>query len=137
MDSITLKRSVTVQVIVTEGFKQELIAELREAAEATQRRIDQIEFQGRQVLADLQRTDLTQAMSVRRQIETEKRRHEALRQDVLRQLQEAEKLQLGDEFQQGALEGIVEVRAGDDLAKKLAGAEIVIKDGIIIEMREV
>jgi len=137
MDSITLKRSVAVQVIVTEGFKQELIAELREAAEATQRRIDQIEFQGRQVLADLQRTDLTQAMSVRRQIETEKRRHEALRQDILRQLQEAERLELDAEFQRGALEGLVEVRAGDDLAKKLAGAEIVIKDGIIIETREV
>jgi len=137
MAGISLKRSVAIQVIVTEPFKQELIAELKMAAEAAQQRIDQIEFQSRQLLADLQRTDLTQAMSVRRQIETEKRRHEALRQDIVRQLQEAEKLEIGAEFQRGAIEGLVEVSEGDDLLKKLAGAEIVIKDGIITEVREV
>jgi len=137
MSSITVKRSIAIQVVVTESFKEELKAELREAADAAQRRMEQIEFQSRRFLADLQRTDLTQAMGARRQIEVEKRRYEALRQDLLRQLEEAEKLELGSEYPRGTVEGMVEVREGDDLVKKVSGAEIVIKDGIVVEVREV
>lgn len=136
MSSVTVKRSIGVQVIVTESFKAELKAELDEAAETAQRRMDQMEMQSRRVLADLQRTDLTQAMSARRQIEAEVRRHQALKQDIVRQLEETEKLELGSEYPRGTLEGVVDLTAGDDLIKKLSGSQIVIKDGVIIEVRE-
>ena len=137
MSSVTIKRSIGVQVIVTDTFKAELKAELQEAAEAAQRRIDQMDLQSRRFLADLQRTDITQAMSARRQIEAEKRRHEALKQDIQHQIEEAEKLEIGSEYPRGTLEGVVELRAGDDLIRKLTGSEIVIKDGVIVEVREV
>jgi F0F1-type ATP synthase membrane subunit b/b' len=135
MSSITVKRSIGVQVIVTEEFKAELKAELQEAADTAQRRMDQIELQSRRVLADLQRTDLTQAMNARRQIEAEVQRHQALKQDVLRQIEEAEKLELGSEYPRGTLEGVVELREGDDLLKKLTGSQVVVKDGTIVEVR--
>lgn len=136
MGSVTVKRSIGVQVIVTESFKAELKAELEEAAETAQRRMDQMEMQSRRVLADLQRTDLTQAMSARRQIEAEVRRHQALKQDILRQIEETEKLELGSEYPRGTLEGVVGLTEGDDLIKKLSGSQIVIKDGVIVEVRE-
>ena len=136
MSSVTVKRSIGVQVIVTESFKAELKAELDEAAETAQRRMDQMEMQSRRVLADLQRTDLTQAMSARRQIEAEVRRHQALKQDIVRQLEETEKLELGSEYPRGTLEGVVDLAEGDDLIKKLSGSQIVIKDGVIVEVRE-
>jgi len=136
MSSVTVKRSIGVQVVVTEAFKEELKAELREAAEATQRRIEQMETQSRRVLADIQRTDLTQAMSARRQIEAEVRRHEALRADILRQIEEADKLELGSEYPRGTLEGVVDLKAGDDLFRKLSGSQVIIKDGVIVEVRE-
>ncbi len=136
MGSVTVKRSIGVQVIVTESFKAELKAELEEAAETAQRRMDQMEMQSRRVLADLQRTDLTQAMSARRQIEAEVRRHQALKQDILRQIEETEKLELGSEYARGTLEGVVDLTEGDDLIKKLSGSQIVIKDGVIVEVRE-
>ena len=136
MGSVTVKRSIGVQVIVTESFKAELKAELEEAAETAQRRMDQMEMQSRRVLADLQRTDLTQAMSARRQIEAEVRRHQALKQDIVRQIEETEKLELGSEYPRGTLEGVVDLTEGDDLIKKLSGSQIVIKDGVIVEVRE-
>ncbi len=136
MSSVTVKRSISVRVVVTEAFKEELKAELREAAETAQRRVDQMETQSRRVLADLQRTDLTQAMSARRQIEAEVGRHQALRQDILRQMEEADKLEVGSEYPRGTLEGVVDLAAGDDLFKKLSGSEIVVKDGVIVEVRE-
>ena len=117
-------------------MKEELKAELEEAIETTQRRIDQMEFQSRRFLADLQRTDLTQAMGARRQIEAEKRRQEAIIQDLRKQAEEAEKLELGAEFPRGTLEGVVDIKEGDDLFNKLSASQIVIKDGIVLEVRE-
>jgi predicted RNase H-like nuclease (RuvC/YqgF family) len=133
---LTVKRSVSIYAIVTDQLKEELRAELQEAIDATQRRMDQLDFQGRRFLSDLQSPDLTQAMAARRQIEAEKRRHEALKQDLVEQLAEVDKLEMGSEFARGTLEGNTEVNVGDDLMKTLAGAAIVIKDGLIVEIRE-
>jgi hypothetical protein len=136
MSSVRVKRSISVVAIVTEKFKEEAQAELREAAEATQQRIDQMEFRSRRVLADLQRADLTQAMAARRQFESEKHRQEAIRQELLREADEIAKLDLGTEYPRGSIEGIVELAEGDDLAEKLAGCQIVIKDGTVVEIRK-
>jgi F0F1-type ATP synthase membrane subunit b/b' len=121
---------------VTEDFKEELRTELQQAADETQRRIDQMELQSRRLLADLQRTDITQAMQVRRQIEAERQRQGALRQEIQRQIEEAAKLELGSEYPRGTIEGVVELSVGDDLFKKLSGSEIVVKDGEVVDIRE-
>ncbi|MFB3882050.1 MAG: YlqD family protein [Armatimonadota bacterium] len=136
MAGLTIRRSVEVIAVVTEQFKQELKAELQLAAEEAQRRTDQMELQSRRLLADLQRTDLTQAMSARRQIEAERRRADAVKQDIQRQIEEAEKLELGSEYPRGTLESTTELNQGDDLIKKLTGTQILVKDGVIVEIRE-
>ncbi len=136
MSSITVKRSIGVRVIVSEEFKAELKSELQEAATETQRRIDQMEMHSRRLLADLQKTDLSQAMQARKQIEAERQRHDALKQDIQRQLQEVDKLEIGSEYPRGTVEGVVELHQGDDLVQKLSGSQIVVKDGIIVELRE-
>ena len=137
MGTLTLKRSVAVHVIVTDEFKEELKTELRQAAETAQQRIDQMEFQSRRFLADLQRNDLTQAMSARRQIEAEKRRQDGIRRDIEEQLEQADKLEIGSEYPRGVVEGSVEIKEGDNLVQKLSESQIVIKDGVIVEIREV
>ncbi len=121
---------------MTEQFREELRNELQQAANETQRRIDQMEMHSRRLLADLQRSDLSQAMQARRQIEAERQRHDALKQDIQRQLQEVDKLEVGSEYPRGTLEGVVELEQGDDLLGKLSGSQIVIKDGVIVEIRE-
>ncbi|MDH4179149.1 MAG: YlqD family protein [Armatimonadota bacterium] len=136
MSGITVKRSIGVRVIVSEEFKEDLKNELQEAATETQRRIDQMEMNSRRLLADLQRTDLSQAMQARRQIEAERQRHDALKQDIQRQLQEVDKLEIGGEYPRGTVEGVVELQQGDDLVQKLSGSQIVVKDGVIVEIRE-
>jgi hypothetical protein len=136
MSGIAVKRSIGVRVIVSEEFKAELKSELQEAATETQRRIDQMEMHSRRLLAELQRTDLSQAMQARKQIEAERQRHDALKQDIQRQLQEVDKLEIGSEYPRGTVEGVVELNQGDDLVQKLSGSQIVIKDGVIVELRE-
>ena len=136
MSGITVKRSIGVRVIVSEEFKAELNSELQEAATETQRRIEQMEMHSRRLLAELQRSDLSQAMQARKQIEAERQRHDALKQDIQRQLQEVDKLEVGSEYPRGTVEGVVELNQGDDLVQKLSGSQIVIKDGVIVELRE-
>ncbi len=75
-------------------------------------------------------------MNARRQIEAEKRRQDAIKQDLQQQVEEAEKLEMGSEFPRGTLEGTVELSAGDDLVKKLSASQIVVKDGLVVEIRE-
>jgi hypothetical protein len=133
---LSVRRSISILAIVTEKFREEFKAELQEAITTTQHRIDQMDFQSRRFLADLQATDLTQAMNARRQIEAEKRRHEALKQELSQQLSEADTLELGSEFPRGTIEGNVELEVGDDLMQKVAGASLVVKDGVVIEIRE-
>jgi hypothetical protein len=43
---------------------------------------------------------------------------------------------LGTEFPRGTIEGVVDINQGDDLFKKLGGSQIVVKDGIVVEVRE-
>jgi F0F1-type ATP synthase membrane subunit b/b' len=134
--SITVRRSIGVRVIVTEEFKEEAKQELQQAAQEAQRRIEQMDVQSRRVLADLQRTDINQAMQARRQLEAERQRHDTVRQDIQRQLEEMEKLEIGSEYPRGTIEGVVDINEGDDLVKKLSGSEIVIKDNVVVEVRE-
>ena len=136
MASLTIMRPVALRVIVTEQFKQEMEKELQEAADTAQRRIDQIDFQARRVLADLQTRDLNQAMQVRAQIEDEKRRQESVKKELLDRAQEVQGLEMGVEFPRGTLEGLVEIVEGANLYDKLTQAEVVIKDGIVVAIRE-
>jgi hypothetical protein len=135
MASLKVTRAVTVRAIVTEQLKQELTDELRGMADETQRRIDQMDFEARRYLADLQRTNLTQAMAVRKQIEAEKSKHEGAKKDILDRISDVEKLELGSEFPRMTVEGEVEIAEGDNLYDKLARAEIVVKDGVVVEIR--
>jgi hypothetical protein len=75
-------------------------------------------------------------MAARRQIEAEKRRHETLKQELARQAEEAEDLEIGSEYSRGTIEGVVEITEGDNLVEKLSGSEIVVRDGVILEVRE-
>ena len=136
MASMKVTRAVTVRAIVTEQLKQELTDELQGMADETQRRIDQMDFEARRYLADLQRTNLSQAMAVRDQIDTEKKKQERVREELLARIEEVKKLPQGAEFLRGTLEGLVEVKPGDNLSAALAGAALVVRDDVVVEIRE-
>jgi len=45
-------------------------------------------------------------------------------------------LELGSEYPRGTLEGTVELAEGEDLLEKLGGCQIVVKDGVVVEIRK-
>lgn len=134
--SVELKRIVMVKAIVTEAFKQNLIKELERAAGNIDTQSAQMDTQGKTYLEDLKKKGLMQkAAAFKHQMDEEKARQAAAKSDLMMKVEEAKRLQLGSEFVQGPLEGPVHVAIGDNLYKKVGGAEIIVKDGIIQEIR--
>lgn len=137
-NEVELKRVVMVKAIVTEAFKQNLVRELERAVSNLETQLTQMETRSKDYLEDLKKKGLMQkAAAFKHQLEDERNRQAAAKSDLLMKIEEAKKLQLNSEFVQGPLEGPVKVRVGDNLYKKVGGAEIIVKDGIIQEIRGV
>jgi uncharacterized protein YdhG (YjbR/CyaY superfamily) len=130
-----LKQTVLLKVIVTEEFRKELLEKLREAVKEIDLGVEQLETQGRRYLLGMDPQNIQQMMALRQEIEEEKRKQELVKAQLNEKIKEVESLPLGSEYLQGTMEGMVEVKVGDDLFQKVARQEIVIKDGIIIEIR--
>ncbi len=134
MNSITVIRPVVIKAIVTETFKEGYKRELQEALRSVEDLIGRIDSQIRRM--ELERQITPQSRAVRQQLELERSRQEALRAELQERLREAERLELATEFPHGTVDALVEVRIGDNLFRKLARTEVVVKDGIVMEIRD-
>jgi hypothetical protein len=135
--SVELKRVVMVKAIVTDAFKDNLVRELERAVNNIEVQSSQMDGRSESYLESLKKKGLMQkAAAFKHQMEEEKSKQAAARTDLMMKIEEAKKLVLGSEFVQGPLEGPVVVNVGDNLYKKVGGAEILVKDGIIQEIRE-
>ncbi|MBI2201125.1 MAG: YlqD family protein [Armatimonadetes bacterium] len=131
---LTVSRPVVIKAIVTEGFKRLYIQDLEDAVKRVDVIVQQLDTQIRRT--ELERQVTPQARAIRQQLELERARQEATRAELTMRLREAQELELNSEFTQGTLESLVEVKVGDNLFTKLGRTEIVVKDGIIMEIRE-
>ncbi|PIS30225.1 hypothetical protein COT42_03350 [Candidatus Saganbacteria bacterium CG08_land_8_20_14_0_20_45_16] len=136
--AVELKRVVMVKAIVTEAFKVNLVKELERAIGNIENQSSQITERGKAYLEELKKKGLMQkAAAFKHQVEEERNKQAAAKSDLLMKIEEAKKLELGSEFVQGPLEGPVNVEIGDNLYRKVGGAEIIVKDGIVQEIRGV
>ncbi|MBI3997757.1 MAG: YlqD family protein [Armatimonadetes bacterium] len=131
---IMVMRPVMVKAIVTETFKRQYLSELEDTIRRLDAVVNQIDTQIRRT--ELERQITPQSRAVRQQLEIERSRQEAARMELVARMKEAEGLELNQEFSQGTIESTVELNVGDNFFTRLTRAEVVIKDGIIIEIRE-
>jgi len=137
VDKIRIKRLITVKAIVTENFKKALLSELKKTKENLNIQIMQIESEARMYLDQLKQSgDLMRAQMIEGQLGETKERYTQGIEELNAKIQEAERLVYGTLYPQGQLEGEVEVALGEDLYKKIAGAEIIVKDGLIEKIVE-
>jgi len=134
MASITVQRPVLIKAIVTEGFKRLYMSDLEDAIKRIDATVQQIDVQSRRF--DLERQVSPQSRALRQQLDLERARQEATRAELQARLREAQELQLNSEFTQGTIDGMVEVSVGDNLFDKISRTEIIVKDGIILEIRD-
>lgn len=135
--SISVKRQVTVKAIVTEVFKTNASAEIQQNLQQIDSNLQQLEFQGKRALTDLekQKATLPELENVKMQIEQQRQQLLAGKNDLLQRLNTIGQLELGSFFAQGTLDSYVELGIGDNLYEKMSTAEIIIKDGVVTEVR--
>lgn len=130
-----IHRKVIVKTIVTEQFKVELLARLRRAQREVELSRQALELQGRKYLTELQGKDPTRADSFRQKLERQLQKRDELNAKLTAEIAAAEALEFESEYRQTDVDGLVEVQVGDNLNDKLGAAEIVARDGVIVEIR--
>jgi seryl-tRNA synthetase len=143
VESIQLMRQIAVRAIVTENFKNQVGAEINRNLQQIDAELQQLEFKGKRAISDLEkRTGGTmtpearmQMESIRSQVEAEKMRLLQLKEEMQGQFQALSELPLGSVVTQFTVENPVEVRIGENIFQRLEGGEILVKDGVIQEIR--
>ena len=134
--TVTLKRTVTIKAIVTEDFKKYLIFELQNAIKNLEQKMSLVETQGKKLIETLKdKGSKDQINSINQQISLEKQQKDTAVGDLNKRIEDANNLALKSEFVQGTVDGFVSIAEGDNLYQKLGALEIIIKDGIIQEIR--
>jgi hypothetical protein len=131
-----IKREVLLKAIVTEKLKAQLTESVDGAIQQVNEAQEEMERQYRRLMLEVQRMDAGRAMAVRQQVDLERRKQEDAKKELTEQREEYDKLQLGDEFVLRAVEGTVEINLGDNFFEKARGAEIIVEDDIVKEIRE-
>ena len=137
MQSISLRRQVTIVAIVTDQFRQQASAELQGALQQMDLEAQQLEFQAKRAVGDLEKRGASAAEleNVHMQVEEQRQRIRAQKADLMSKLEMVGQLEVGSEFIQGNVDNFVDVAVGDHLYAKLANPQIIVKDGIVQEIR--
>lgn len=135
MEEMTLRVPVAVKAKVTEDLKSKIVTDLETRLDMVNKDLETIEFQTQRLLADAAKIDATSLTAVRQQIDEEKNKRLAFKEEVTAKLKEAQELNLGTEIPQGTLEQTITVKLGDNL-DALMSAEILLEDGKIVAFRQ-
>lgn len=139
---LILRRPVTLTVVVTPRWKEEMQQQLQAQINQLDAQLQQIETKGNQAIAELQKQLPTitnpqsnpQIQTLQTQINQKKNEVLQKKNQCLQQMQQAQLCELNTEVQQTQLESFFRVEKGDNLVKKM-NIELVMRDGIVEEIR--
>ena len=132
---LTVRRAINVIALTTETLREQLLSEVDGALDELHLQAQQLEFQGRRSIAELQKTNVHRLVEARKEMDAAKEQQDAARQELLERRAQIEALPIDTPVARGQLETTVELHEGDNLAEKMRPAEIVVRDDVIIEIR--
>ncbi len=143
VETIQLMRQVQVKAIVTENFKGQVAAEINRNLQQIDAELQQLEFKGKRAISDIEKRNLqpippeikVQVDTIRQQVESEKLRLMQLKEEMTAQSNALNELPIGSVVTQFTVKNQVDVRVGENIFQRLEGGEILVKDGIIQEIR--
>ena len=142
-ESISLIRQIAVRAIVTDNFKTQVSNEITRNIQQIDAELQQLEFKGKRAIADIEKKTggmvsadaRVQIDTIRSQVEQEKVRLLQLKEEMQGQAQALTELPVGSVVTQFTVENPGEVRIGENSFQRLEGGEILVKDGVIQEIR--
>lgn len=133
-----LKLNVPIQVklILTEQTKRQITGEMNNAIQQIQNELDQIEFQGRKAIQDAEKAGNQQAIqAITARVNQERGQRLERREQIMQQLVNIQQTPLDSEIPGGQIETSVEVKVGDVWEEIMNGTEIVLRDGVVADIR--
>ena len=115
MQSMMVKMPVNVKAKVTEKLKHELIADLNTNLKSVDYELEQIEHQGKRMLAEQAKQNAQAIPALREQIEIERNKRLEAKNELQTKIAETEKLEVGAEILRGSIERMYELKVGDVL----------------------
>ena len=131
-----LKRPVIVKNIITREFKEQQTEYLNYALEQIRVKLEQVEFQGRRMIADAEKKSQKETAELRDGLKRERENQEQVKELLERRLTQISSLQEGDVFVSGTYESPVKIEMGDNIIQKLSQAEVIVKDGVVTQIVE-
>ncbi|MDR1961460.1 MAG: YlqD family protein [Gracilibacteraceae bacterium] len=134
---ITIFREIALKQIVTQKSKDIALKQLHDQLTELMAEIEAYEEEKTRMLTGfaLRGGEGGQMENLRRQLDGESSRFFVRKDELMRQIGEVQNLREGEEIPAGSVEGPRVLQVGDDFAA-LAKAEIVLKDGMVAEIRD-
>lgn len=124
-------QTVAVKQILTEASKQKLLDQYMAGRLQLQKECDQLQFE----LKRLEKTKKFQTNSLRNQFDKEIQIRKEKDKLLEFQIEQLHMLPLGSELKEKEVQAIVELKVGDRWEERIGQPAIIIKDGIITEIR--
>lgn len=132
---IRIKIPVTVKLIVTDETRGRLLRQCEQSIRQLEVELEQLSFERRKLLhrAEKQGREAVQQAEERLQQEVSERQSKL--ENLKLQHEQIKQLKAGSEIVQSQVESEVTVEVGDNWEELMKEAEIVLKDGIVHEIR--
>ncbi|WP_019120469.1 YlqD family protein [Brevibacillus massiliensis] len=131
---LTITTPVQVKVILTEASRALLLAEYRRQVRQLQQELEQWQFQGKKLLSEAKKqSDGSQL--VRERVAREERVRKEKLELLQFQIKQVENLPEGSEIYHTTVESSIEIKVGERWDEIMEGTEIILKDGVIHEIR--
>lgn len=139
---LLLKRNVSVKVVVTPLWKNEMQEQLQRQVQAIDTQMQQLEFQGKRAIAEIEKQTIQpagpqavqQIEGIKSQVNEQKIKMLDQKNRLLQQLSQVANVEVNSEVVQGNVESFFRVQQGDNLIQKMQ-VEILLQDGVITEIR--
>lgn len=139
---LLLKRQVTVKVIVTSRWKEEVQQQLQLQLSQADGQMQQLDLQGQRAILEIQKQAITpfppqvsqQIENIQQQVNQKKSELLEQKNQLLQQIQQVQLFELDQEVAQAQMESLFTVAEGDNIVEKL-NIEIVVRDGFVEEIR--
>ena len=138
MNSISIKRSITVRAVVTPSWKEEAERELSNAISTIDQQLGELEKEGQQIVDGIRSQSSNpldprvqeQVAQVQQQVAAKRSELEEQKRNLLKQQSQVRELEMEQIVEQGQLESFCDLKVGDNLVKKMQ-VSLVVRDGVV------
>jgi seryl-tRNA synthetase len=129
-------RPVQVKIILTEASKNELSVEYKEKLDQLKLELEQLRFQAKKLIHDAGKKSPDQARLAQEKLRQEEKKKSEHIEYTEFQIEQIDLLPIGSEILHSTIESEVDVNVGDVWEDLMKRCEIIIRDGIVQEIRE-